>query len=284
MRNIKGRAGSGIRYCGDTFLVPHPAKNMYRFDEINHIHLLDEQPLIGTSTAVKVIAKPLTYWASGLAVEQFGWLNPKKHTQEECTVACEDGLARVQKLTRDEYAKLLDKAYRAHAQTLKKSAVKGTDLHAELERYVRGKMTNEPIEPIEQIKPFVAWAEQNIKKWLWSELHCYSKRLWTGGISDAGAEMQDGIIALFDFKSSSDAYADQFYQCAGYDIAISETGGYTEDGQKIFTLEKPIETYFIVPFGAKDITPRPTRFIIKSREAFEAAVALHKINQLFNYE
>ena len=72
----------------------------YKFDESidpetgkqNHLHLLDGKPLTGTSSVEDVLSKVLTWWASGLAVEKFGWLNPKKHTAEECAVACEEGL------------------------------------------------------------------------------------------------------------------------------------------------------------------------------------------------
>jgi hypothetical protein len=55
-------------------------------DRENHVHLLNDKPLIGTSTVVGVIAKPLTWWASGLAVEEMGWqkkLDPRKFTADE---------------------------------------------------------------------------------------------------------------------------------------------------------------------------------------------------------
>src|SRR3990167_7337921 len=113
--------------------------NRYKFENNNksHLHLLDGRPLTGVSSVGAVISKPLTYWAAGLAVAEFGWLNPKKHTPEECAVACEEGLERIKKLERDEYAKLLDKAYRAHASTLKEKASEGTDRHELVEGFVR---------------------------------------------------------------------------------------------------------------------------------------------------
>ena len=47
----------------------------YQFNEKEHIHTLDDKPLMGTSTVVGIIAKPLTYWASGLAVGKLGCEN-----------------------------------------------------------------------------------------------------------------------------------------------------------------------------------------------------------------
>jgi hypothetical protein len=47
-------------------------------------------------------------------------------------------------------------------------------------------------------------------------------------------ELNDGTIAVIDFKSSKDAYPEQFWQCAGYDILVSENGGYTAEGEKLF--------------------------------------------------
>ena len=46
-----------------------------------HVHQLDGQPLIGTSRVGGILAKPLTYWASGLAVQVFGCANPKLLTK-----------------------------------------------------------------------------------------------------------------------------------------------------------------------------------------------------------
>ena len=55
----------------------------YKFNKEKHLHTLDGIPLTGTSSVVGVLMKPLSWWASGKAVELLGWLNPKKHTEEE---------------------------------------------------------------------------------------------------------------------------------------------------------------------------------------------------------
>ena len=112
----------------------------YRFDKKEHLHFLGDRPLTGTSSVENILSKPLTWWAAGLAVSKFGWLNPKKHTPEECAVACEEAFERIKNLERDEYAALLNEAYRAHSVKLKDSAKAGVDLHKILERFVKAEM------------------------------------------------------------------------------------------------------------------------------------------------
>ena len=182
--------------------------NRYRFDEKNHIHFLDNKPLFGTSSIVGVLNKPgLTWWASGKALEPLGW-TPTKELKAKRGISAIAKLGEIKKLKSSEYLDLLDKCYSNHKDSLEKSADKGIDLHAELERYIisvtnPGYIVLEPFD--ERIKPFIEWAENNVTEWLWSEAHCYSLRLWTGGIGDAGAILKDGSIALIDFKSSKES-------------------------------------------------------------------------------
>ena len=46
--------------------------NRYAFNEQDHIPALDGKPLMGTSTVVGVLSKPLTWWAAGEAVKKLG--------------------------------------------------------------------------------------------------------------------------------------------------------------------------------------------------------------------
>lgn len=251
--------------------------NEYRFNEdigergkANHIHQIFDKGewknLIGTSTVLGVLAKPLTWWASGLAVSELGWVKAGDWKLLKTPELKEADLKRriahtlpvfeeIKGLTVEEYIKKLDKAYKAHSVKLDSSAEKGKDLHAELERYVRDHMEGIEGEYDEEIQPFIEWAEVNVKRFLWSELHCYSKTHWIGGITDAGAELKNGEIAIIDFKSSKEAYPSQFLQIGGYDIQLSENGGFTKTGDKVFALEKPVSQYIVVPFGAE--TPVP---------------------------
>lgn len=263
--------------------------NRYTYTDAKktHLHTLDGRPLIGTSTICKIIAKPLTWWASGMACEKFGWINPKKNTPEAVKTALQAAYKRVMSLSLPEYGKLLTEAYRAHNDRKEKAAEDGTDLHAELEKYVKlcletndGIPLAHSVNEIKQVSFFVDWSLENIKSFLWSEAHCYSEKLWVGGITDCGAEMKDGKLAVIDFKSSKDAYFDQFIQVAGYALQIIENGLYTAHGVQTVTYVKPFDVLYIVPFGADDPTPRP-HYDVEGRMAdFESATRLYKSSNL----
>jgi hypothetical protein len=255
----------------------------YNFNSKIHAHTLDDRPLLGTSSVVGIIAKPLTWWASGLAVAKFGWVNPKNNPPEAVELALDEGYKQVMALDKPNYKKLLAEAYKAHSVKLDTSADAGTDMHAELEKYVRRCIEIEGIPQLyaenPQVKLFAEWAVKNVEKFLWSELHTYSERLWVGGITDCGALLKDGKIAIIDFKSSKEAYQSQFIQIAGYDLELSETGGYTAKGEKMFTLESPISAYVVFPFGAKNPEPAFRYNTEELRKGFESALVLYKLNQ-----
>lgn len=237
----------------------------YRFNKEEHIHEIFDngtwKSLIGTSSMSSVLAKGgLTYWASGLACEKFGWIN--KGNAEKGWVPKEVRLGSALKrraeicgLQDEEYLALLDEAYMAHTKTLKSSAKAGTDMHEVMERYVKFCIEKYEGKPTlvntdnEKLNIFMAWAIGNVKKFLWSETHCYSREMWLGGISDCGFEDREGKIAILDFKSSKEAYLSQFWQCIGYAIQLEENGGFTPDGQKVLTLDKPIDYVAVLPFG-----------------------------------
>lgn len=273
----------------------------YRFNQepddngkAQHIHQLkvgkEWKNLIGTSSVMSVLAKPLTWWAAGLAVAEFGWTKAedwrKLKTPELKTADLERRiehalpyLEEIKEMSIEDYIKKLDKGYKAHSVKLDSTAESGKDLHAELERYVNVVMLGEGYEKSdfdEKIHPFIEWSEKNVKRFLWSELHCYSKTYWIGGITDCGAELNDGSWVIIDFKSSKDAYPSQFLQIAGYDIELSENGGFDSEGNKIFTLEKPISKYIIVPFGAEVPTPVIMDTVDIHKDIFLNTLAVYK--------
>src|SRR3990167_3922907 len=257
----------------------------YTFHEKKHIHLLGGKPLIGTTTAMKVLAKPLTWWASGMAVGKLGWLDPKKNTPEEVREALATGFEKVKGLDIEGYRKLLAEAYKAHAQRLKESAKTGTDRHAVLQDYVQSCLAKERVLGFEEwelsfkeetgVKNFIDWSVENVERFLFSELNCYSERLWVGGVSDAGAILKDGQKALIDFKSSKEAYPDQFFQCGLYALQIEENGGYTADGIKLLE-PTHFDQYLVVPFGANNVVPVPFYDTVTAKEAAEIVVGLYK--------
>jgi len=274
-------------------------ENKYKFDQEHHIHLLEGKPLYGTSTVVKVLSKPLTWWASGLAVgvlsgiedtKVFTKIKNKKATKDEVETvknSVKQWLGEHKDMSVDDYIKLCDKAYRAHSVKLDDSAKAGTDLHAELERFVKNSMMGSFITPDveyeERINPFIEWTLKNVDKFLWSEMHSYSEKNWVGGISDVGVKLKNGQIGIIDFKSAKDAYDSHFFQIAGYDIEISENGGFDKDGNKTFTLDKPFNFYMVVPFGAKVVKPIFNSdlglTVENCRDGFLACLIINKIRK-----
>jgi len=264
--------------------------NRYRFDAENHVHLLDGRPLVGTSRVGSVLAKPLTWWASGLAVQTFGCPDPKvltkiknrKATKEEIEThrnGLSQFLTTLREFTPEQYEVLIDKAYRAHQTTLKDKAATGTDIHAECERYIKARIAGSGDSATDyspQIMPFVKWSYENTKRWLWSEGHCYSEKHWIGGICDAGYEKLDGTFGILDFKSTKEAYVPQFWQCAGYDIQISENGVLDKDGNEIIRFcPWNASEYCIFAFGGE--TPKPYFFSDPkgAKEAFLATLLIY---------
>lgn len=261
----------------------------YKFDSANHVHTLNNWPLIGVSSVGNVLAKPLTWWASGLALKGLGWTKIKEGTKyvpkEQRLSAASNALDLLQGMDPKDYLTLLDECYRAHDRVKTESAEAGTDRHAIIEKFVKkemGEFLELSDEEVEAIGAYIIWSKDNVKKYLWSEVNCYSEKHWVGGISDIGCELNNGKVAIIDIKSSKEAYPSQFFQCAGYDICISENGGYTSEGQKVFDLEgRQIEAHIIFPFGAKEPTGIINYDVADNRRAFLAELFLLKQLQKF---
>ncbi len=256
--------------------------NRYRFDKENHVHLLDEKPLNGTSTISGIIStgSALSWWASGKALEKLGWTATKSPKKERLETA-EKILEAIKTMGGKIYLSLLDECYKNHKTKLDDAADKGIDLHAQLELFII--RTMQGVENADdgldmRITPFVEWSQKNVKRFLLTEGYCYSEKLWTGGICDAMAEMFDGTIALIDFKSAKSAYFKHFVQCAGYALEIEENGWFDCDGNKLDYLEQPIDRLIVVPFGAEVVVPvEPIQGIGEYKQAFESAAKLHSI-------
>jgi hypothetical protein len=236
----------------------------YCFDARGHLHRLDGKPLTGTTSVVDVLARPLHWWALGIGLGELGWTKikdpktgkpfPMETRVEKAAVA----LQSLQNMTPKDYLALLDKAYYAHQKSRDKSATAGTDRHEMCARYIRIKMRPEKTDfDYIPIQSFIDWAEKNVTKWLWSEMHVYSRKHWVGGISDAGGIDKQGKLFIIDFKSAKEAYMSNFAQIGGYDLQLSENdGGFTAEGSRILTLDGKRPDYYIVfPFGAEKPQP-----------------------------
>lgn len=274
--------------------------NRYRYfdNEIDglHLHTLDMKPLHGTSTITKIISKsaPLMWWAVQMSLAPLGLVPPRRKEGTKYVANDKDmrlqsaklALERIRGLTSTEYLALLDTAYVNHNTVKEKAAEDGTDMHADLDKLVKIHMNqNEEVSYSKLIDyinpkyiPFINWININVKRFLWSEMHMYSEVLWTGGISDVGYEKHDGTIGIMDFKSSKDAYTDQFIQVSGYDFQVTENGGFDAEGNRIFDLGgKKITEYAVLPFGMYEPQVLTRNDVEALQEGFKACLVLHKL-------
>lgn len=253
---------------------------MYKFNEEKHVHTFEERPLTGTSSIGNVLAKNLTWWAAELAaIECLEAGIQIPGIREEYTEAAAK-FGDKKKFAIDALQKkypIFKKARFAHFNKKNDTAKAGTDLHAELERFVKDQIHNRVGTYDPKIQPFIDWSAKNVKRFLWSEAHCYSTELWIGGIIDAGAELIDDKIVIFDFKSSKETFISQFLQATGYAIQIEENGLFNDQGNQILKLDRPIDGVAIVPFGAEVIEPAFRYDMESYKRGFRSAVDLYRL-------
>lgn len=262
----------------------------YRYIDENgeHLHTLRGRPLYGVSTIVsEVLAKNLTWWAAELSAVECLESGEKIPTiREEYLEAKAKGKSGIDNLQK-KYP-IFKKARFAHYEDKNKKAEEGTDLHELLERFVRAEMKRQKAleererfgypndEEMTKILPFINWAKENVKEYIWSEANCYSEKLWVGGISDCGVRLKDGKMAIIDFKSAKEAYASHFIQTAGYSILISENGLYDPTGKYNKPIGYPIDALIIVPFGG-EVKPVIRYDVTDLKRAFESCVTIYKV-------
>src|SRR3990167_8438222 len=265
--------------------------NPYKYTDEKgaHLHTLNSKPLIGTSSVLKdTLAKTLQWWAAEMAAVECLEAGDKIPTiREEYAVArvATDKKAAIDALQK-KYP-IFRAARFAHFNDSKKKAGTGTDMHAELENYV-GLCIKNGGQPIpmngttREVDAFAGWSVENVEKFLWSEGHCFSETHWLGGISDCGALLKDGNLAIIDFKSSKDAFFDQFVQTGGYALEIEENGLFDADGNQTLKLDKPITALIIVPFGAEKVEPKILYAVNEYKQNFLSALGIYKSKS--NYE
>ena len=236
----------------------------YFFDATNHTHKFNDKPLKGTTTVIKeVLPPPLAWYGSGQAVKFLGWYDRNKSRanylpDEEGLPMLEESFAEIKKMTPQQFLTLLDKAYKAHNEYKKQRGEEGTNVHDDIEKLVKWAIEkNEGIIPqkdydIRHIAEFAKWAEG--KKFIQSEVHVYSEKLWLGGIVDLVFE-ENGDLYLGDIKTSKSFYESQFIQMGLYDVQQMENGFFNPEGVKV---GEPIKAkgYEVVRLNGKTASKR----------------------------
>lgn len=253
-------------------------KPRYRFDVGGHVHyigydhsdVIEWKPLMGTSTVVGVLGKPLTYWAAGCALAPLGWLNPKKVSQQERLQAAMYGLEHMRDLSAAEYMNLLQQCYHAHTKVKDLAATDGTSTHKALEHYVQSCIDDNGGEPCQLLKygdaveVFSTWADKHVNRFFWSEKHCYSEKLWVGGVSDCGAQLRNGRRAIIDFKRKG-CYHSQSVQIGGYACQIAESGLFDAEGNE-YMPPWAADDVIVFPNTGNPRTERAERFMLRFAE------------------
>jgi hypothetical protein len=253
-----------------------------------HIHTLDGKPLMGVTTILNVLDKPLTWWASSLAVAQLGWIHSKELGQQMRTKIAAKRQIEIAAMSPDEYLACLDKAYRAHADESAETAEAGKEMHSELEFFVKNCIENHSGKPIpfyeskhNAVQLFANWAKDNIETLIASEVHCFSEELWVGGIVDLIYEDKEGNFCILDFKSAKEAYLTHFLQNAAYDILL-QNGGFDKNGTPIFPKDGGItfSRYAVLPFRMENPEPQfNDKFgtIAELKEGFKCCIPIYKL-------
>jgi hypothetical protein len=200
-------------------------------------------------------------------------------------------LSQLKNFSAEKFLAKLDKAYSAHSTQLRKTAGEGDDIHAKCERYVLHCMNTNagrPIPPPEgKTGPtvvFAKWACRNVERFRWAEAHCYSEKLWVGGISDCGAMMIPEVftgkrLAIIDFKRAKAAYFSHFIQLAGYALQIEENGLFTADGVNIVE-PMEIDSLVVFPFGGGK--PELRMFTPEYGDVFKGILKTYRLQKEFD--
>jgi len=180
----------------------------YAFNEKRHLHTLDGVALTGCTTVLSVVAKPaLIQWAANMAVNHI-----------------RDSYQPLMPL--DKWEEILEEAREAHCKRKTDAGTWGTEMHALIEKHIKGEKPIVPAGHFKAWENFLDWEKKNKIKFLESEKNIYSEKHWLGGIVDFVCEI-DGDVWIGDIKTSgSGIYAEHFWQCAGYQLMLQEMGLY----------------------------------------------------------
>lgn len=221
---------------------------MYTFNEAKHIHELDGKPLMGVTTVLSVISKPmLIQWSANMAVDYI-----------EAKFDHELGLT----------PELLKFARVAHRTKKEKAGTWGTEVHEAIENWIKKAPSIALQQENQQVvfDKFVDWATKNNVEFLESEKHVYSREHWIGGIVDL-VFMMDGKKYIGDIKTSSGIYNEAFFQMGAYNLCLEDMGEH-----------KDIEGYIVINLkkdGTMDLKRADNMEI--NKQAFKHALGLHQI-------
>jgi len=235
--------------------------NRLKFNPKLHAYLLDDKPITGVTTILKVIAKPfLIPWAANMAVDYIKGKTPFYLSKEEELII----------INLDNFNKALQEAREAHTQKRDKAGDIGKEAHKLCENWIKSKDGNVKKSKSPQVnkmvRNFCEWANKNKVKFIASEKKVFSEKYWFCGTYDFLCEI-DKKIWLGDIKTGSGIYPDMFFQTAGYQICEEEMNPKLKiDGHIIVNIKKNGTLLEKRSISNKD-----------NKEAFLSALTLYRI-------
>jgi len=213
------------------------------FDKKKHAYMLDEIPMIGTSSVKNMKHKEFMPWWSVKEMYNFlvsAWKVVKKYS-------------------RAEKIDLLKEAKSMWQVKSKEAMAIGTAVHELIEQSIKTKRIDPNMIEDEFVRngynAWLEWEKTHKVEYLETELIVGSRVHYVAGTIDAVA-MVDGVLTLLDWKTSSMLTNAEFLQTASYRMMLHE-GGITDYIQRIIVrLDKKtgkFEEYKITSDYNKDI-------------------------------
>lgn len=208
--------------------IPLAKTEGFTFDPVAHAYTLDGKPMIGVTSVLSVINKPmLIQWSANMACDEIeDYVKYDLSERIPAETVCQNLLTHVIKSARTAHRKKKEAAGQA-----------GTDVHAIIEEIIKKSIGdsswdmsfassgNEVIDS--QVRHFLTWAKDKNVKFLASELRMYSKKLFCAGTADFICEI-DGKLYVGDVKTSSGIYPEHFIQASAYAHMAREMGLYQD--------------------------------------------------------
>lgn len=209
------------------------------FNKEKHEYLIDGKRATGVTTIIGVLAKPqLISWASRMACEHIRE-NADKHFLP--VPGGEQPSFSYYEVSEE----LLGNAQKAHTRKKEVAGEKGTDMHSLVEGYVRLMIADQGGKPFlmnnpqTAIEPFIKWAVENVKEFLFSERQMFNKDLFIAGTADFSYIGKDEKKYMADFKTSSGIYGiDYWLQVAAYRMLAEAEGDQPYEGATIVRMGK----------------------------------------------
>lgn len=201
----------------------------FDFSEDNHDYFVkdynDKWKLgIGVTTVIgATMPKHLSWWASGMALQSFGWQN-KKHADDTSRIEVAKKYREdISKLTDKEYEKLLQDSYRSHNTYMNKRAKEGTNTHEKVELWIKECIkSRDIIKPKDdEILPIFDWAVKNKVEFVDAERPLYERKTGVCGTCDIVYKIGDKIY-LADIKTGKSIFFSYKVQLGKYSEMVKE--------------------------------------------------------------